>query len=439
MVTEKDVDDAPLPRRSKLARFPAERNPVTDRSCKASKSRSSWLIAWTALSVVSVAYGAPQIIVVALRPIAANLGDARAVPSLAYSVAWFGMAVGGVAMGWIADKIGTRYTVAFGGVMIALGLLLASGGAAWQLIIGYGVFVGLLGNAGLNAPLYVYVSRWFDRRRGTALALISSGQYVAGALWPVLFEQSIQAVGWQHTMRLFGLLEVVVVVPTALLVLRQPPEPAPVSLTSNAPRPGHAVLGMPPNLTLLLLAVASFCCCVPMAMPQGQLVAFCGDLGIPATQGAVMLSVLLACAFASRQFWGWLSDRIGGLGTVMICSALQLVSMFGFMLARTELDLYLVSIVFGLGFSGLIPAYVLAVRDLFPSNEAGWRVPSLLLLSGSGMAVGGWLAGWIFDRTGFYGAAFAAGMVFNVLNLLVVGFLVLQARALRQATTVRAA
>jgi len=403
------------------------------------ETRTSWLVAWTALAVVSVAYGAPQIIVVALRPIADHLGDSREIPSLAYSMAWFGMAVGGIGMGWIADRIGARYTVAFGSVMIAIGLALASGGAAWQLVIGYGLFVGLLGNAGLNAPLYVYVSRWFDRRRGTALALISSGQYVAGAVWPMLFQQSIQAVGWPHTMRMFGVLEVAFVLPTALLVLRHPPEPAPIGPAGSAPRPGHAVLGMPANLTLLLLAVASFCCCVPMAMPQGQLVAFCGDLGIPASQGALMLSVLLACAFLSRQFWGWLSDRIGGLNTVMICSALQLVSICGFMLARTELQLYLVSIVFGLGFSGLIPAYVLAVRELFPSNEAGWRVPSLLMLSGSGMAVGGWLAGWIFDHTGFYGAAFGAGMGFNLMNLLVVGFLVLQARALRQTGIMRPA
>ncbi|HET8997904.1 MAG TPA: MFS transporter [Acetobacteraceae bacterium] len=403
------------------------------------ETRSSWVVAWTALAIVSVAFGAPQIVVVALRPIAAQLGDSRAIPSAAYSLAWLGMAVGGVGMGWIADRIGTRYTVAFGAAMIAIGLMLASGGKAWQLVVGYGLFVGLLGNAGLNAPLYVYVSRWFDRRRGTALALISSGQYVAGALWPMLFEQAIQRLGWPHTMRVFGVFQVVVVLPAALLVLRAPPEPVQTGATADGPRPGHAVLGMPANLTLLLLAVASFCCCVPMAMPQGQLVAFCGDLGIPAEQGAAMLSVLLACAFASRQFWGWLSDRIGGLSTVVICSACQLVSMAGFMLARSELDLFLVSILFGLGFSGLIPAYVLAIRELFPSSEAGWRVPSLLLLSGSGMATGGWLAGWIFDRTGFYGAAFAAGMGFNLLNLLVVGFLLMQARQLRQAAAMRTA
>lgn len=403
------------------------------------ESRASWLIACTALGILSIAYGAPQIVVVALRPIADSLGDARAVPSLAYAMTWLGMAVGGIAMGWIADRIGARYTVAFGGVMIAIGLVLASFGAAWQLVLGYGLFVGLLGNAGLNAPLYVYVSHWFDRRRGTALALISSGQYVAGMVWPSVVERGVQSVGWPHTMRMFALLEIVLVVPAALLVLRTPPEPGRVGHTAGAPRAGQAVLGMRPNLTLLLVAVASFCCCVPMAMPQAQLVAFCGDLGIPAALGAGMLSLLLACAFVSRQFWGWLSDRIGGLPTVLICSAAQLAAMIGFILVRTEAGLFLVSALFGLGFSGLIPAYVLAIRELFPASEAGWRVPSMLLLGGSGMAAGGWLSGWVFDHTGFYQPAFAVGVAFNLLNLLIVGFLLLQARQLRQAALVRPA
>jgi MFS family permease len=169
-----------------------------------------------------------------------------------------------------------------------------------------------------------------------------------------------------------------------------------------------------------------------MSMPQGHLVAFCGDLGIPAAQGAAMLSVLLGCAFVSRQFGGWLSDRIGGLRTILAASSFQLVAMSGFLLTRNEFGLFTVSALFGLGFSGLIPAYVLAVRELFPPADASWRVPVLLLFSGSGMAAGGWLAGWIYDRTGFYAAAFATGIGFNMLNLLVVFPLVLQWRRLRR-------
>ena len=396
------------------------------------ENRTSWIVACTALAAMSISYGAPQIIVVGLRPIADSLGDARELPSLAYSLAWIGTAVGGIAMGRIADRIGVRWTVAFGSSMVAVGLLVASGGAAWQLILGHGLFIGLLGNAGLNAPLYVYVSRWFDRRRGTALALISSGQYVAGVIWPSLFAWAIGAFGWQHTMRTFAGFEALAVAPLALLVLRRPPEAVHAALGGTNPRARASVLGLPPNVALLALGAASFCCCVPMAMPQGHLVAFCGDLGIPAEQGAAMLSVLLGCAFLSRQFWGWLSDRVGGLRTILAASAFQCVAMTGFLLTQSEIGLFTVAAIFGLGFSGLIPAYVLAVRELFPPSEAGWRVPTLLLFSGSGMAAGGWGAGWIYDRAGYYGAAFATGIAFNLVNLLIIGPLVMQWRHLRR-------
>jgi MFS family permease len=161
-----------------------------------------------------------------------------------------------------------------------------------------------------------------------------------------------------------------------------------------------------------------------MAMPQGHLVAFCSDVGIPVTRGSAMLSLLLACAFIGRQFWGFVADRIGGLRTVLAGSACQITAMTGFLLTQDEAGLFAVSAVFGLGFSGIIPAYVLAIRELFPAAEASWRVPTVLLCSGSGMAAGGWLAGAIYDYAGFYSAAFAAGIVFNLANLLIVGALV---------------
>ena len=173
------------------------------------------------------------------------------------------------------------------------------------------------------------------------------------------------------------------------------------------------VLGMRPELALGLLCVAGFLCCVPMAMPQGHLVAFCSDVGIPAAHGAAMLSMLLGCAFVSRQFWGVVADRIGGLRTVLAGSVCQIVAMTGFLLTQNEAGLFAVAAVFGLGFSGIIPAYVLAVRELFPAAEASWRVPTVLLFSGSGMAFGGWLAGAIYDYAGFYAIAFAIGIAFN--------------------------
>ena len=183
------------------------------------------------------------------------------------------------------------------------------------------------------------------------------------------------------------------------------------------------MLGLNPNLVLALISVASFLCCIPMAMPQGHLIAFCTDLGMTPARGAAMLSVLLGTAFVSRQIWGYISDRIGGLRTVLAASACQAAGLTALLFTQDEAGLFAVSAFFGFGFSGLIPAYVLAIRELFPASEASWRVPAMMLCSGTGMAVGGWLAGALYDRFGFYGAAFAAGLFANALNLVIVGFL----------------
>lgn len=324
------------------------------------ETRTSWLVATAAVAILSVSFGAPIIVVVALLSIAADLGEARAVPALASSLAYLGAGAGGVPMGWLAGRYGMRRVAMAGGAMVCAGLVLASGGAAWQLLLGYGLLVGLLGNGALFPPLMAYVSLWFDRRRGAALALVSSGQYVAGALWPTLFERAVAAFGWQRTMLGFGLLAAAAVVPLA------------------------------------------------------------------ASRGALMLSLLLATAFVARQFWGWISDRIGGLNTLLAGSAAQTLGMAGFLLTQDEAGLFFVAAAYGLGFSGLVPAYVLTVRELFPAREAAWRVPVLLFLSLCGMAAGAWLAGFLFDRFGNYAVAWEAGIACNLANLAVLGVLALR-------------
>jgi MFS family permease len=333
-------------------------------------------------------------------------------------------------MGYVADRIGVRWTVSFGATMMGIGLAISSHGqgvlgTAWALYIGHGLFMGLLGNAGLNAPLYVYVSRWFDKRRGSALALIASGQYISGAIWPPIFDAAIANYGWRTTMLVFGIFLVAVVVPIAILVLRKPPAvPPPPAAAPGAARP--TVLGWPPNLVFGMMAAASFCCCIPMSMPQSHLVALCSDLGIKPTHGAAMLSMLLFIAFFSRQMWGAISDRIGGLITVLLGSIWQFLSIVAIALTQDEIGLFTVTAIFGLGFSGIIPAYVLAVRELYPAHEAGWRVPILLCLTAFGMASGGWFAGLLYDHFGYYAPAFAAGLIFNALNLVLVGTLVIR-------------
>jgi MFS family permease len=386
------------------------------------EGRSSWIAAGLAIAILSISYGAPLVGVIGLKPIAAALGAERSTVALAAALVWVGTGLGGILMGWVADRVGVRRTVIFGAVMTTLGLAVSSLGRVSTLYLGHALLIGFLGGGALYPPLLIYISRWFDRRRGTALALISSGQYIAGVIWPQAFQHALAAIGWHRTMLGFGAI-VLLIVPLAAL-LRPPPPP--VAGAAAGGFHGARKLRLPANTVQALLCAAGFLCCVPMAMPSSHLVAFCSDLGISPTQSAAMLSVLLGCAFVSRMFWGWAADKIGGLGTVFFGSACQAVAIAAFSVTKNEAGLFAVSAAYGLGFSGIIPAYIVAIRELFPSAEASWRVPTLLFTSMSGMAFGSWFAGALYDYFGFYAPAFAAGALFNLGNLAVIGFLYLR-------------
>ena len=314
------------------------------------ETRTSWVVAGVILAVMAIAFGAPWITIVALKDIAAEVNGERSIPAFASALMWIGSGFGGILMGRIAERIGVRWTVVCGAAMIAVGLVLSTWGPPWPLYIGHGLFIGLIGIGGINAPCYVYVSRWFDRRRGSALALISSGAYLAGAIWPPVFARLIAYAGWRHTMLYYAAFELVLIVPVAAWVLQRPPATPHYALPDGAHRQ-KSVMGWPPNLVFALQMCAIFTCCVPMSMPQTHLVAFCTDHGISAAHGAAMVSVLLGAAFFSRQAWGAISDRIGGLYTMLAGSACQALGMLAFLLTQDEIGLFTVAALFGMGFS----------------------------------------------------------------------------------------
>ena len=382
----------------------------------------SWWIGAAALVVITIAFGAPYVSVVALKKIAVELGGgARSAPALAYALSSAGAAVGGLAFGWLADRVGILWPLIVGTVMLCAGSVLSGLGGELSFFIGHGVMIGLFEIAAVYSPLVTYVSKWFYRHRGVALSLVASGQQVAGAVWPPVFGVAIDRVGWHMTLFGFGIVSLIVISPM-IWFLRHPAPPA-----EHIGRPGSVPLLQDEifhNVFFNVMCAASVCCCMAMAMPIGHLVALCGDLGYSQAHGANMLSLLLGCGFVSRLLWGRLANSIGGLQVIFLGVICQAATFSLFLFTVNLTSLYVVSAAFGLGFGGIIPGYVLAVRELCPANQAGWRIATILFFSLTGMAIGGWLSGYMFDLTLDYRNSFTLGIAFNAVAIFLIGGLV---------------
>ena len=390
--------------------------------------RYGWVVLAASLAIHSIGLGAPTILFVTLKPIAADLGTARAVPSMAYSLLMIGTGIGGLFMGWWMDKKGIVQPVMFGAVMLAAGALLASQTSGkWDLYIANGLLIGLMGKAAMIAPLVANATRWFDRRRGLAIAIIASGQGLAGAVWPPIVHHLNATVGWRETYFYFAILMLVVGLPMIWFLRPKPPAPKSQAIHHSATEDGR-VLGLPANVVQLMLWVATIGCCAGMAIPILHLFSHATDLGHDPVSAAKLLTVLFIAGFISRIVFGMVADRIGPTATLLIGSTCQTIMLAVFAVVDSLTGLYVAALLFGLGFSGIMPCYPLMVRLYFPVSQSGSRIASLYMFAALGMALGGWMGGAIYDATGSYMNAFLAAVAFTVMNLIVVAMLHMRQR-----------
>jgi len=359
-------------------------------------------------------------IIVALPAVQTEFGVARADASLPYTMTMIGFGLGGILMGRLSDRFGVIVPVAVGAIALTLGFLAAASAATlWQLALSQGLLIGA-GSSATFGPLIADVSVWFTRRRGAAVGIIASGNYFAGALWPPVVQHFIAVAGWRHTYLGIGAFCLVSMAPLILMLRRRPPV---AGLEVSAGYVGlrrPVDLGLSPAALQMLLAFAAVACCVAMSMPQVHIVAYCSDLGYGPARGAQMLSLMLAFGIVSRLGFGLISDRIGGLRTLLLGSGLQFVALALFLPFDGLAPLYVIAALFGLFQGGIVPSYAIIVREYFPPSEAGVRVATVLTASVFGMALGGWMSGAIFDWTGSYHAAFINGIAWNLVNVAVV-------------------
>ncbi|WP_368744951.1 MFS transporter [Desertibaculum subflavum] len=358
-------------------------------------------------------------IVVALPAVQAEFGADRAGASLPYTCTMIGFAVGSVLMGRLADRRGIMVPVAIGAVALGFGYVAtAFAPSLWIFAVLYGATVGMLGSAAVFSPLVADTSHWFDRRRGTAVALCASGNYFAGTIWPPIVQHFIETEGWRNTHIGIGVICFVTMLPLSLALRR----PSPMHDDSAGVGSGTG-LGLSPNALQALLILAGIACCVAMSMPQVHIVAWCVDLGYGAARGAEMLSLMLGFGVVSRLVFGLVTDRIGALATLLLGSTLQAIALMLYVPFDGLGQLYIISAVFGLFQGGIVPSYAIIVRQSFPPSEAGTRVGLVLSSTIAGMALGGWLSGEIHDLTGSYQAALANGIAWNLLNMAIAFFL----------------
>ncbi|HEX4926730.1 MAG TPA: MFS transporter [Burkholderiales bacterium] len=382
------------------------------------ESTYAWLRLGASLLLMTVGGVGMYIMSVALPAVQAEFGSARGGASLPYTATMIGFGIGGILMGRLADRFGVVVPVILGGVFLGGGFVLAGmAQTLGQFTLAHGLLIGFLGCSATFAPLVADTALWFTRRRGIAVAICASGNYLAGTVWPPIVQHFFAVSGWRATYIGVGIFCIVSILLLSLALRRRPPSLAHPGAASGQRQAAERPLGLSANALTALLALAGVACCVAMSMPQVHIVAYCGDLGYGPARGAEMLSLMLGFGIVSRLLSGWISDHIGGLRTLLLGSTLQGIALLLFLPSTGLASLYVVSALFGLFQGGIVPAYALIVREHFDVREAGTRTAIVLMATLFGMALGGWMSGEVFDLTGSYRAAFLNGIAWNLLNL----------------------
>ncbi len=393
-------------------------------------SRYAWIRLGLTLLVAAIANAGMWVIIVIMPAVETEFAVGRADAALPYTLTMIGFALGNFFIGRAVDRFGVTLSLIGAALTLVAGLGLATLShsiailSLAQLVIGFGSAVGF-------GPLIADISHWFVRRRGIAVAVVASGNYFSGAIWPMVLAGVLQDNGWRAVYVVMAVVTAATVIPLALALRRQVPETAreaaQIASTLNAKSSGIS-----PRALQYLLGLAGIACCVAMSMPQVHIVSLCVGLGYGPAVGAQMLSLMLMGGVVSRILSGLVADRLGGVRTLLIGSVLQCLALFLYLPAGSMVSLYMVSLVFGLSQGGIVPSYALIVREYMPAREAGARVGFVIMATILGMALGGWLSGKIFDWTGSYEMAFVNGIAWNGLNIAIMFWLLRRSRPSRR-------
>jgi MFS family permease len=378
-------------------------------------SRAAWIRLGISLVIATVASVGMWSVVLVLPHVQAEFGVGRGDAALPYVATMVGYGLGNLLIGRAVDRLGITWALCVAAAALGTGYTIAAlAPGIWVFTLAQGLLIGTGAAVGFG-PMMADISHWFRRRRGIAVSIAASGNYFAGAVWPLVLAGWLEEGDWRGAYLAVAAVCVLTIAPLALLLRRRLP---PEALGHGGGQAGPVrQIDLGPRALTWLLALAGIGCCMAMAMPQVHIVAYCADLGYGVAVGGQMLALMLGAGVVSRLVSGLLADRIGGVPTLLIGSSLQMVALTLYLPFDGLASLYVVSLIFGLAQGGIVPAYAIIVREYLPAREAGARVGFVIMATIVGMALGGWVSGWIFDATGSYRLAFLNGIAWNAVNI----------------------
>ncbi|WP_299826103.1 MFS transporter [uncultured Roseobacter sp.] len=392
-------------------------------------STYSWVRLLLTLAIAMIANVGMWAIIVIMPAVEAEFTASRAEASMPYTLTMIGFAVGNFAIGKAVDRFGVTASLVAAAIGIAAGFGLATLSQSIVMLSLVQLLVGFASAVGFG-PLIADISHWFVRRRGIAVALVASGNYLSGAIWPMVLAGMLEETGWRSVYLFMAVVTLAGVIPLSMALRRRLPQEAQVAAQAKSLQNSSSA-GLSPRALQYLLGLAGIGCCVAMSMPQVHIVSYCVDLGYGPAVGAEMLALMLLGGVGSRIVSGLIADRLGGVKTLLIGSALQCLALFLYLPSGGLVSLYVVSLIFGLSQGGIVPSYALIVREYMPAREAGARVGFVMMATILGMALGGWMSGWIYDVSGSYQLAFINGILWNGLNIVIMLWLLSRSRPRR--------
>ena len=345
----------------------------------------------------------------------------RGTSSLLYAATMIGFGFGTVIIGKIFDKHGIKKPIVIASISLIISYYLYSISIYFWNLLFLQAFMGFAA-AAFFGPAMADITNFFNNRRGLALSIVASANYVAGASWPLVISFALNFVDWRTTHFWISIFCLVSMLPIlGFLKNYKNIQNEEANIMSSKDEPS---IKLSNNQLQIILMFAGVCCCVAMSMPQVHMVALCVDNGFGLQVGTEILAVMLYSGMISRIVFGFLSDKIGPLPTILLGSFLQMVSLVFFLPFNSQLSLYVVSLMFGLSQGGIVPAYAIIIRKYLPLQQAGVRVGLVLGATIVGMALGGWISGEIFDLTQSYYLAFVNGILWNLLNILAIIYVI---------------